>query len=650
MKFYKQIHKHIMNHHKKYLLGIFWSFTIIKMFLLFAGFFGAIIFIQNNAHADFSNPITTCSWVTQISVPECITLLTLYNDTNGDNWIQKTNWWDIANISNWYWITLSGWHISEISLMNNMLSWVLPSLSSLFSIQNIKLSTNHINSISNDAFSGLSNLKILRLSYNNLTSLPDTLFSGLSNLQDIFLYDNHLTTLPNIQGLLNLQHIDVSENQLTNFPSLQGLTHLLTIYIQHNKLTNFPSLQGLVDLTFLYASNNLFTSISHDAFSGLSLLQRVDISNNQLTSIWDDMFSGLSNMDELSIAGNQIANLSDTLFNGLSKVNRLNIDNNQLTNLSDNIFNGLSGLTVLNMGHNQFTNLSSNLFSGLSNILSININNNLLTSIPSTIFAKLPTLEYININNNQIIDIPDNLFSGLSNILSIDVSDNQLSSLPETLTGLTSLNYISPQNNRLHTWTMSPELITFINIKSQSTNWQIAQKRNTNIPWNPDWSSNINGWGNITWNLRLEITTSSWSCSYGTSLYIGSHPSQFAAYDMTGSNFSSPFSCIDTEGLSGWTMTMQATTDLSDGAQTISKDNVSLIASPNYVSAGACITGTNQDSWVSIGSTPGTILWKYSGQWDICTITSDTVNLAVHIPASQAVGLYTGTLSLNMPF
>ena len=83
---------------------------------------------------------------------------------------------------------------------------------------------------------------------------------------------------------------------------------------------------------------------------------------------------------------------------------------------------------------------------------------------------------------------------------------------------------------------------------------------------------------------------------------------------MTGSNFSSSFSCIDTEGLSGWTMTMEATTDLSDGAQTISKDNVSLIASPNYVSAGACTTGTNQDSWVSIGSTPGTILWKYSGQ------------------------------------
>ena len=119
---------------------------------------------------------------------------------------------------------------------------------------------------------------------------------------------------------------------------------------------------------------------------------------------------------------------------------------------------------------------------------------------------------------------------------------------------------------------------------------------------------------------------------------------------MTGSNFSSAFSCIDTEWLSDWTMTMQATTDLSNGSQTISKNNISIIASPNYVTDGACSTGTNDTSWISIGTNPGTILWKSSGHWDICTVKSDTVNLAVHIPTSQAVGLYTGTLTLNMPF
>ena len=96
-------------------------------------------------------------------------------------------------------------------------------------------------------------------------------------------------------------------------------------------------------------------------------------------------------------------------------------------------------------------------------------------------------------------------------------------------------------------------------------------------------------------------------------------------------------------------MTMQATTDLSNGSQTIPAANVSLLSSANYVSAGACTTGANQTTWAAIDS-PRIILNKISTLNDICTITAGTVNLAVHIPAAQAVGTYTGTLSLVMPF
>jgi hypothetical protein len=73
---------------------------------------------------------------------------------------------------------------------------------------------------------------------------------------------------------------------------------------------------------------------------------------------------------------------------------------------------------------------------------------------------------------------------------------------------------------------------------------------------------------------------------------------------MTGANFSSSFSCIDTEGLSGWTMTMQASTDLSNGSQAIPKANVSLLASNNYLANGSCSTGTNQTDRAEIGTNP----------------------------------------------
>jgi hypothetical protein len=158
--------------------------------------------------------------------------------------------------------------------------------------------------------------------------------------------------------------------------------------------------------------------------------------------------------------------------------------------------------------------------------------------------------------------------------------------------------------------------------------------------------------GSTTGNVRLEITAVSGTCVYGTSLYIGSHAAQFAAYDMTGSNFSSAFYCSDTEGIGSWTMTMQAVSPLSDGNpnHNIPADNVSIIASPNYVDIGSCSTGQNTTSWVSIGAVPGTILYKDDVNGSICTIKSDTVNLAVHIPDNQAVGVYSGILTLNMPF
>lgn len=157
---------------------------------------------------------------------------------------------------------------------------------------------------------------------------------------------------------------------------------------------------------------------------------------------------------------------------------------------------------------------------------------------------------------------------------------------------------------------------------------------------------------NTTGNVRLEITTTSGTCVYGTSLYIGSHTAQFNAYDMTGNNFSSAFYCSDTEGIDIWTMTMQATSPLSDGNPNhdIPADNVSMIASSNYVDIGSCVTGQNDASWVNIGAAPGTILYKNDVNGSICTIKSDTVNLAVHIPDNQAVGVYSGTLTLNMPF
>jgi hypothetical protein len=178
---------------------------------------------------------------------------------------------------------------------------------------------------------------------------------------------------------------------------------------------------------------------------------------------------------------------------------------------------------------------------------------------------------------------------------------------------------------------LSLALIASLVLLSNSTNAQVPQ----------------------TGDVSLEITTTSGTCVYGTSLYIGSHAAQYATYNMTGTEFPELFSCTDTEGLATFSMTMQATSTLSDGviAHDIPAVNVSMIVNPQRLAAGACdYLGTTQVAWAEIGTNPGTILNKSGVEGDICTLSATGVNLAVVIPASQAVGIYTGELSLDMPF
>jgi hypothetical protein len=100
--------------------------------------------------------------------------------------------------------------------------------------------------------------------------------------------------------------------------------------------------------------------------------------------------------------------------------------------------------------------------------------------------------------------------------------------------------------------------------------------------------------------VSLEITAVSGTCEYGTSLYIGTSGSQYLTHNMTGSNFTEKFECKDTEGLSGWTMTMQASSVLSNGtvAQDIPAANVNLIVNNQQVVAdGHCDLGTTDTTW-----------------------------------------------------
>jgi hypothetical protein len=157
------------------------------------------------------------------------------------------------------------------------------------------------------------------------------------------------------------------------------------------------------------------------------------------------------------------------------------------------------------------------------------------------------------------------------------------------------------------------------------------------------------GWGNTTeGNISLKVNTGTSFCTIGGTWWnAGVWAASFSAFSVTGA-INSNFSCTDYDGITSRNMQIIMNTNLTGtNGQTIPKTNVSMNAYTNKVTAGICTTGTNNNTWTNIWTTAATILQKNGNLGDICTITSTGVQLAITVPANQAVGVYTGTLTIS---
>ena len=165
--------------------------------------------------------------------------------------------------------------------------------------------------------------------------------------------------------------------------------------------------------------------------------------------------------------------------------------------------------------------------------------------------------------------------------------------------------------------------------------------------------SNTTKASNAVGNVTLKINGTGNTCKYGTSLDLDSGFYSTSTFTLTGT-FSWAFSgfyCQDNSGVAGSrTMSMQSTSALTGTyLQTIPSTNVYMKTQPSVVSNGTCTASPGTTSWATINSAQ-TVLWKTAAAGQVCTITVTGVMLYVNVPANQAVGAYTGELTLSVPF
>jgi Leucine-rich repeat (LRR) protein len=358
-------------------------------------------------------------------------LMTLYFETDGDNWVIP---WDLADdMGNWYGVTLNGdGRVVELNLegqnLNGTISSVIGNLSEL---KHLYLGFNQLFGTIPQEIGNLSKLEVLSLWNNQLSGTISTELSNLLSLTSLELQSNSLSgTLPvEIGNLQKLVNISLAQNSFSGaLPSTIGnLSDLKFLDIQHNNITAIPEeLGNLVNLETFYAFNNQISGTIPLSIGNMVSLKRFNVAQNNISGEIPPSIGSLTNLFLLDLSYNNLTGqIPDSIgqlgqliflylqFNSLSGTIPVELEN--LDNLSRfyAFNNHLSGQLIFlpNIGTDYAIARNSFVFEDLESFITENPNANLSYSLQSNIGS----VSDVMINEGDTFEISVTVTSSLNN-------------------------------------------------------------------------------------------------------------------------------------------------------------------------------------------------------------------------------------------
>jgi hypothetical protein len=312
----------------------------------------------------------------QVAQQDSLALVSLYNATNGENWMFNVHWLEDLPVSYWYGIVIENSRVVQINLPSNNLVGDIPdAIGNLDSLSIMDVSMNPVYSIPSSIgnlstldtlkligcpivslppqIGSLSDLKYFNICYTQISTLPDEL-GNLSRLEYLYGCNAMLQGIPaSIGNMTSLKEIDLSLNDISNLPSgIGNCTNLIRLQLNANEISEVPveignlinleqlilgannisalpiEIFGLTSLKFLnFAANGLDTIPS--LIGNLINLENFQFFNNNFTYIPDEI-GNCVNLDYINGYGNDIASLPLSLLN-LPDVEKLFLVYNSLT-------------------------------------------------------------------------------------------------------------------------------------------------------------------------------------------------------------------------------------------------------------------------------------------------------------------------------
>ncbi len=160
-----------------------------------------------------------------------------------------------------------------------------------------------------------------------------------------------------------------------------------------------------------------------------------------------------------------------------------------------------------------------------------------------------------------------------------------------------------------------------------------------------DYIDNSSANGNIILTITWWVT----ECVYGTSMNMNAQDVQIGIpYTFTWT-FPSTWYCQDYDGIVwGWALTIQTTDLYSENNNVISGSNLLISHDPVVIEGDSACTWYNGTA-TQFYSNPYPVFTKTLGTNKICRVSASNVSLLVNVPANQAPGNYSGTLTIYVP-
>ncbi len=271
----------------------------------------------------------------QVAAEDSMALVDLFDSTNGQNWIFKTNWKSANPVSTWYGIyDVIDNHVRKILLNDNNLTGYIP-----------------------HTICRLNYLRYFRIDNNFLSDFP-VVNEGLDSLIGIILSNNNHTIFPiGLCGVKNLNTIGIAGNNIQSIPhEISLLKKLTTLDLHQNQLSELTdSVVGLTGLVYINLNQNQFTRFPR-VLTRMMNLQTVEIQTNPIHETFPVEITRMNGLETLNMKSTQMfGDLTDSLgyMPGLSW---LELDNNQFTGTIPLSLSSLP-MWVLSLNDNRFDSL-----------------------------------------------------------------------------------------------------------------------------------------------------------------------------------------------------------------------------------------------------------------------------------------------------